>query len=706
VIIPVVVFLLLALVYLKTEPNRYLSVGRLQVTPAGQRLSGDNSDNSQMSNFLATQSEKIMSREILALALAQPLSDETAPGASTDPTGKIRDLQTFKDSDSAPLTTMKNFVEVTPGKKNDALSVAYETPFKDEAPIIVNAIVHAYMKYQTQPKQTTTLSVLTAHREQKKNIEATLTTIGDQMSAMEQQYGVLANNGQDNLAFVQLKILSGQVEAAHLETLRGKSDYEEASHLVKSDPRLLTGGQSNDPAVLSAGDESVLRADLQGLQNKIDDMKSHYLPDHPAVRSLQKKIDQAAASYAEAVRRRYERAKMAEADLRAQFDAQQKKVADVGKAAAKYARLKDEADQQRRLSDTLDTRIHGIELQQSAGAVDIDYFDEPDPLNVKKSHPSKVRALGLALVLGLVLGCGLALTRDYMDDRLHSVDEIKSFLGLPMLGAIPQMVGVDSAVAGQMVVIEPASEVAESFRSIRTALYFGAPKDRNKTLLITSPTAGNGKSTTAANLAAVMAQAGKKVLLVDADLRNPSQHIIFNLKDNRVGLSSLLSGQGTWERAIQRAPIDGLDLLPSGPKPRNPSEMLNSPMFGELLEMLAEKYDQIIIDSPPVMGVGDARIIAANSDLTLLVLRSEQSTRKLALLARDGLSGVGAHLLGVIVNDVSRRSETNFGGSYHYPQRPNKDDDTVDEDPEEPGRGGKGSSRTDLALRPKRNNGI
>ncbi|HZK81747.1 MAG TPA: polysaccharide biosynthesis tyrosine autokinase, partial [Humisphaera sp.] len=603
-----------------------------------------------------------------------------------------------------PLTTIKTFVMATPGKKNDALSVEYESPFKDEAPTIVNAIVHAYMKYQTQPKQSTTLSVLNAHRDQKKAIEAKLTSIGDEMSAMEQQYGVLGNNGQDNLAFVQLKILSGQVEAAHLETLRGKSDLDEASHLVKTDPRLITGGQSSEAAVVSAGDESLLRADLQQLQNKIEDMKAHYLPDHPAVRALQKKLDQAAASYAEAVRRRYIRAKTAEDDLKAQFDAQQKKVADVGKAAAKYSRLKDEADQQRRLSDTLDTRIHGIELQQSAGAVDIDYFDPADSLSVTKSHPSKTRALGLALILGLILGCGLGLTRDWMDDRLHSVDEIKSFLGLPMLGAIPQMIGVDSAVAGQMVVIEPASEVAESFRSIRTALYFGAPKDRSKTLLITSPTAGNGKSTAAANLAAVIAQAGKKVLLIDADLRNPSQHIIFNLKDNRVGLSSLLSGQGTWERAIQRAPIDGLDLLPSGPKPRNPSEMLNSPMFGELLEMLAEKYDQIVIDSPPVMGVGDARIIAANTDLTLLVLRAEQSTRKLATLARDGLAGVGAHLLGVIVNDVSRSSETNFGGNYHYPTA--KDDDTVDEDPDETDRGGKGSSRTDLALRPKRNNGI
>ena len=215
--------------------------------------------------------------------------------------------------------------------------------------------------------------------------------------------------------------------------------------------------------------------------------------------------------------------------------------------------------------------------------------------------------------------------------------------------------------------MEPDGEVSEAFRSIRTAIAFGAPKDRCKTLVITSPTAGDGKSTTAANLAIVTAQAGKKVLLIDADLRNPRLNTIFSLGDVRAGLSSLLTGHGTWDQAIQRSTVDGLDLLPCGARPRNPSEMLNSPMFSELLEMLAEKYDQIIIDSPPVMGLADARIIAASCDLTILVLRAGKSTRKLSTLAREGLAAVGAMVLGVIVNDVTHRDEDSFEGTYGYP---------------------------------------
>lgn len=679
--------ILLALIYLRTEPRRYTAVARMTVTNPGSRLSGDGADTQQVSNFLSTQGEKILSREILALALAQPAD---AGGSQQI----VRDLSTFKDDpDEAPLVIMKSNTTVTPGKKDDALSVGFESPVKDEAPVIANAIVRAFMKYQSLPKQSTTLKVLDATRDKKKEIEGQLNAIQTQMGNLEQQYGALSKGGDDTVAMGELKMISNQLTAAHQELLKARSDYDDAARLAPAAPA-TNGAQT----MITADDEQTLRAELQQLQAKAEDMRSHYLPDHPAVRALQKKLDQTAAAYAQAVKRRYDRAKAAEDDLLAQFAAQEKKANEVSAKAAEFARLKDDADQKRRLIDTLDTRIHGIELQQSAGAVDIDFFDPADVSSARKTHPSTSRALGLALLLGLLVGCTLAATRDWMDDRLHSADEVKHALSMPLLGAVPQFAsGFDPAIAGQIVVIEPASEIAESYRSIRTAIYFGAPKDRNKTILITSPTAGDGKSTSAANIATVMAQAGKKVLLVDADLRNPRLHSIFNLKDNRVGLSSLLNGQGTWERAIQRAPIDGLDLLSSGPKPKNPSEMLNSPMFSELLEMLAEKYDQVIIDSPPVMGLGDARIIAASTDVTILVLRADTSTRKLALLARDGLAGVGAHMLGVIVNHVSRREKSHFGGAYGYTIH---DGEAEENDNSAPA----AAPPTDIVARPKKGN--
>ncbi|HET6248280.1 MAG TPA: polysaccharide biosynthesis tyrosine autokinase [Tepidisphaeraceae bacterium] len=669
VAIPIILLLVVAMIYLATEPNRYQASARLTVAPAGSRLSGDTSDNGQLSNFLYTQGEKMMSREILSLALAQPIPDDSKlPGME----GKtIRDLQTFKYADHPPLTTIKIFADVSVGKKDDALTVTYETPFPDEAPFIDNAIVTAFMKYQTQPKQTNVAQILDVFHADKQKVEAEVNQIAEKMAVLEREYGVLSNNGDDNLAIRQLGVLSQQLAAAHSDTLKAKGDADEARQLITHDSRLIEPGPAPEIGVVSADDEQMLRANLTQMQTRLLEMRAHYLPEHPAVQAMQQKVDQAAATYVEAVRRRYLRAEAAEADFRNQFEQQQKRAMEVSRQAAAYSRLKEDSDRVRRSLETVDNRIHGIELQQSAGAIDIDFFDPADPGSAKRSSPSRTRALGLALVIGLLLGCGVALLRDWTDDRLHSSDQIKASLGIPLLGAIPQMPeGTPRSVSGQKVVHEPNSDVAEAFRSVRTAVQFGAPKDRCKTLLVTSPSAGDGKSTAASNLAAVMAQAGKKVLLVDADLRNPSLNYIFGLKEGRPGLSTLLGGQGTWEQAVQTSAVNGLDLLACGPKSKNPSELLNGPMFSELLEMAAEKYDHVIIDSPPVMGLADARIIAASCDLTLLVLRADKSTRKLATLARDGLNGVGAHVLGVIVNDVSRRSEGHYDDGYRYPSTP------------------------------------
>lgn len=660
VIIPIVIFLGLAIAYLMTERKLYTARARLTVTPAGSRLSGESSDLNQ-TNFLSTQREKVLSREVLALALAQPIPDK--PGKL------IRDLPIFKQADATPLTVMADDTDVEVGKKDDVISVYFESPVPAESAMVANAVVDAYIKYQTQPRHTSTGDRLEPYKAEKKRIEDELAAITEKMSALEQKYGVLDDHNDDNLVFKQLNYLQTQLSTTHADLLKSKADYEDAVRALGKDPRLVNGSPDGIAGLSSIDDEQTLRSELLLLEQRLQEMRAHYLPEHPVMQAMQRKVDQIAAAYCQAVQRRYLRAAAAQADLQSQFDHQQQKAMEVSAKAAEYKRLRDDAERKRKLDETFDTRIHALELQQAAGTLDVDFWDRADAANAPKSHPSLKRALGSALALGVLLGCGLALLRDWMDDRLRSAEEIKSSLSMPLLGVVPAMPpGISPTISGQKVLLDPSGEVAEAYRTVRTNIYFGAPKDRSKTILVTSPSPGDGKTTCASNLAAVVAQAGKRVLLIDADLRSPSLHTIFSLKDTRVGLSGLLAGQGTLERAIQVTAIENLDILPCGPKPRNPSEMLNSPMFSELLEMLADKYDQIVIDSPPVMGLADARIIGANCDVTILVLRADRSTRKLAALARDGLAGVGAQILGAIVNDVSRGSDYNTG--YGYGHRP------------------------------------
>jgi len=225
------------------------------------------------------------------------------------------------------------------------------------------------------------------------------------------------------------------------------------------------------------------------------------------------------------------------------------------------------------------------------------------------------------------------------------------------------------SVSGQTVRLFPMSDVAEAYRTVRTALAFGMPDRRIKSVLITSPAPGDGKSTSASNLAIALATAGQRVLLLDADFRKPSIHRIFELSPE-VGFSNMLAGTKTLEEVIQASRTPGLDILPCGPIPANPSEILNSEQFASILKTLGEKYDMLVIDSPPVGPVTDARILGACCDLTLLVLRAEKSTRASAEHARNSLLSVGATIPGILVNDVPRNRNgygyyTGYGG-YAY----------------------------------------
>jgi capsular exopolysaccharide synthesis family protein len=254
-----------------------------------------------------------------------------------------------------------------------------------------------------------------------------------------------------------------------------------------------------------------------------------------------------------------------------------------------------------------------------------------------------------------------------MDQKLRSAEEISAVLDMPVLGVVPSMSKKESVVTrGQVVHKDSGSPASEAYRTIRTAVFFGAPKGEAKTILVTSPAPADGKTTLVSNLAIAMAQAGQKVLILDGDFRKPAQHKIFEVDFQDRGLSSTLAGTTTLEDAIWSTEIKGLDLLPCGPDVPNPSEILNSETFAKLLEQLSSKYDRVIIDSPPVMPVTDAQILAAICDVTLLVLRAEKSTRKMSQQARDGLLSVGAHVLGVVVNDVPKKGHYGYYSSYGY----------------------------------------
>jgi len=290
----------------------------------------------------------------------------------------------------------------------------------------------------------------------------------------------------------------------------------------------------------------------------------------------------------------------------------------------------------------------------------------------RKTAPMAPKIFAVASVLGALAGIGIAYLVDLADQSFRSPEEIAKQLGLPVVGHVPLFPELDGIVDGSplapglITVHQPRSAQAEAYRSIRTALFFNARGHQHQLIQITSPTPGDGKSTLSANLATTIANSGKSVLLIDGDLRKPTQHELFGLS-TEMGLSSVVHN-GT-EPADAYQPIEGIEnltVITSGPRPDNPSELLSSIRFRECLDYLREQFDFVIVDSPPLLAVSEASAVAGQVDGVLLTMRVNKHTRSVARRACNLLREIGADIVGVVVNGVMPQKGGHGYGGYGY----------------------------------------
>jgi len=279
--------------------------------------------------------------------------------------------------------------------------------------------------------------------------------------------------------------------------------------------------------------------------------------------------------------------------------------------------------------------------------------DAPD----KPVRPRPVLNTALAGAVGAMLAVGVAFLVEYLDDTVKTPEDVTRALSLDTLGIIGKLAkGTEELVA----IARPLSPASEAFRVLRTNIRFSSVDKPLRTLLVTSAGPTEGKSTTAANLAAVMAQAGLKVVVVDADLRRPRLHRLFSVHP-RGGLTGSLL-EGNMDGRLQPSQVEGLAVLPAGDRPPNPSELLGSRRLQELLSLLTQHVDVVVIDSPPVLPVADAAVLAQSVDGVLLVVDAGETRRGVAQHAVDSLRQVGANVIGAVLNRVPTRK----GGYYYY----------------------------------------
>ncbi|MFO0810540.1 MAG: polysaccharide biosynthesis tyrosine autokinase [Gemmataceae bacterium] len=412
----------------------------------------------------------------------------------------------------------------------------------------------------------------------------------------------------------------------------------------------------NHPSVLAIRSRMQLLREQASLVNK---------PDQP------KSVADPLEMLCEGLKLEHEEAQMVLDAIGPRLEAEQKNAQSLAGYLLREEEARNEVNRLRLLCDGIIDRIRQINVTREAGGFDARTLNPPGP--GFKVAPSLFNTLALALIGGLALGLGLAYLADFSDRSFRSPAEISQALGLRIVGHIPHLTEpapsalvAPGELAPHLVAAhKPTSPESEAFRGVRTALYFSTQGRGHQVVQITSPNMGDGKSTLAGNLAVSIAQSGKRTILLDADFRRPRAHKLFPGIVREVGLSSVIAGSATLGEAIQPTAVANLSIMPCGPRPENPAELLTSSMFQDVLNEIRGRYDFVLVDTPPVLLVSDPCAVAPRVEGVLLVIRLAKNNRPPAERAVEILTSVGANILGVMVNDkTSQFGSRSYGGGY------------------------------------------
>lgn len=436
-----------------------------------------------------------------------------------------------------------------------------------------------------------------------------------------------------------LSALNAALAAAQDERIRAQAAWSQVS-----------GGGSLPAGAISNSILNTLNQQRAQLNAQYQQQLQTFKPEYPAMVALkgqidevERQIEQERASVRASIRAEYEAAQARENMLLEQLATLRSSALDVDNRSIDYNILRREVDTNRQLYEGLLQRYKEIGVAGGVGSNNISIVDR-GIVPTGRFKPNLPLNLAIGLMLGLMLGVLVAFVLEFLDDTIKAPEDIEQHLRMAVLGVIPHLKKQSVADALE----DPRSAFSESYRSVRTALQFSTDGGVPRTLLVTSAGAAEGKSTTALTLARNFAQLGKSVLLVEADLRNPSLHRALGMRAEQ-GLSSLLAGAASIQKVVNKTDDERLDVILAGPLPPNPAELLSGSRMLSMLSVAAQKYDQVIIDGPPVLGIADAPILSNLVGGTLLVVQAGDTRIKTAQTAIKRLAAARARLLGAVL---------------------------------------------------------
>jgi len=667
----VVLAVALAVVMTMLETPRYTATSTVEIndqtqTVLGEELEADvNNDTGwNIDMFLNTQLEILRSRALAERVVRRlNLASSESFFAAMEAPGLTENASEQERTNAAIGLTRGNLSVDLPRSTRIA-SLSFTSTDPQVSANVANAYAAEFIQASLQRKFDSSAYARNFVAEQLEETRVRLEASERELNAYARQAGLIRArdtgnpdaNISESVTAASLMQLNQAANAAQAERIAAEARWngERAQPLLASQVVLA------NPTVQNL---LTRRADLQ---SKRDAARERYLEDHPSVRTIEAELaavesslNRAANDARNTVRANYQSALAAEQRLKSQVGTLRGATLAEQDLSVRYNTLAREADTNRQIYDGLLQRYRELNASSGITASNIAVVDQAQ-VPAGPSSPSFRRNVAIAFILGLGFACALVFVRDQLDDRLRVPEDVENKIGLPLLGVIPRSQEEDPASE----LADPKSILAESYSALRTSLLYSTREGLPGILLVTSAQASEGKTTTSYAVARGFARVGKRVLLMDADLRRPSIHKMLDV-ENQVGLSSLLVGQSTPHETVIQSEHDGLNVLTAGPIPPSPAELLSSPRMASLLEQFDQEYDLVVIDSAPILGLADSTELAALADGVIVVIESDRGRGGQLKNALRRLRGSDPVILGAVLTKFDPKAAGNAYYSYY-----------------------------------------
>jgi capsular exopolysaccharide synthesis family protein len=560
-------------------------------------------------------------------------------------------------------------LKIEPIRNSRLVKIHFNSNYPELSAQVANTVATTYMQQNLEIRFITTEKAKEWLTGQLQDLKGKVERADEDLQIFGSKHGIISLDEKENVIMHRLTELNEALIKAESDRIAKEAIY-----------RQIKGGNIDSlPPILENKLISDLKQAYIQLEAQYVKQLETFKGDHPEMARLKKqmeilksRLDGEISKIAAGIKNDYESGLKRERLLRQAFEQQKKKAMQMKEKAIQYNILKREADTNRDLYKGLLQRMKEAGISAGITASNIQLVDEAE-LPIKTYKPNKGLNLILALIVGLFLGVGLAFFFEYLDNSVKTPEDVEQLVRLPFFGLVPQIsherrrrVDKENSCPVELITFgHPKSMLSEAYRNIRTSILLSFCGKPPKKIAISSPNPAEGKTTTTINTAIALSQTGARVLIIEADLRKPRIHRIFE-QENGMGLSNFLSGNAELDSIIRQTEIPNLFYILSGPLPPNPSELLGSSLFKSMVESLGERFDHIVIDAPPILGFADSTVLSTCVDGTILVVQAGKTPRETLLRAKDVLSQVNARILGVVINRVNIRRGGYDGYGYYY----------------------------------------